>query len=594
MTEPATDALSAGSLSARLDGAGLRDVAVAGHPALDAVYVTVRDAGWGTVAGTIVSRKVETGPAGGTAELEVLHQQGDVRFRWRGRLELTLDQLRLTVDGVAESEFHANRIGLCLLHPQRLTGRELRVGGPGGERTGRFAPEISPHQPHRDLDRMSYAVSDTDGLDIALAGEVFEMEDHRNWSDPGWKTYGPPLSRPFPVHYRPGQRVRQSIVLSARPGSGPRPGRRAGAPVQLVVGEEIGLLPVIGLGVSGLPDVDDALARCVQRLAPGYLHVELEHRPGWERLLQRAAAEAALVGVPLDVALVAAPQRVPELAAQVARVVPRLGRLSVFTPDRHTTAAGTVACARTAAARSSGPQPGVGGGSRANLAELNRGDFDLGTWDFVTYGLTPTVHHDDDRSVLGTVAAVADGLRRAASIAGDRPVVVGPLTLRPRFNAYTGGPDPMPDPAAGGPDADPRQGGPLAAVYLAGALIELVGAAAVTVFRTVGEYGVLDRYGAPRPAAAVLAVFAELAGAPARRVSGHDPDLVALLARPVAGAGGSTLVVVNLADAPRPVALSGPRPVATTVLTGGELDPARPVLPALSVTAFRLPAPDPE
>jgi len=67
---------------------------------------------------------------------------------------------------VAESDFEANRIGLCLLHPQRLVGRELRVGGPGGEIDGRFTPEISPHQPFVDLDRMRYAVSDTDQLDI--------------------------------------------------------------------------------------------------------------------------------------------------------------------------------------------------------------------------------------------------------------------------------------------------------------------------------------------------------------------------------------------------------------------------------------------
>jgi ketopantoate reductase len=49
--------LTAGHLSAVLTRAELRNVRVAGHPALDAVYVAVRDASWRTVPGEVTARR---------------------------------------------------------------------------------------------------------------------------------------------------------------------------------------------------------------------------------------------------------------------------------------------------------------------------------------------------------------------------------------------------------------------------------------------------------------------------------------------------------------------------------------------------------
>ena len=50
--------------------------------------------------------------------------------------------------------------------------------------------------------------------ELRFAGDLFEMEDQRNWTDGSFKIYGTPLSLPFPVEIRAGDRVRQRVTMS--------------------------------------------------------------------------------------------------------------------------------------------------------------------------------------------------------------------------------------------------------------------------------------------------------------------------------------------------------------------------------------------
>lgn len=598
--------LSAGELSAVLDGSDIRQVNVAGRAALQMIYVTVRDAGWRTVPGEIIA--VRESDDGRIVTLDVRHRLDDLSFRWHGKVELTPNRLKFTIEGVAESAFEANRIGLCLLHPQSLRGRALRVGGPHGETIGVFPMAISPHQPFVDLHRMTYSISDTDELQIDLTGDLFEMEDHRNWSDPGWKTYCTPLARPAPMRYLPGQQVRQSIELTAVIGgaaaqapasdiAGRTSAPRSFAPpaesdpVQLQVGvQSSGRLPVLGLGASDSSnaEADRSLRQLLGTGRLEYLHVELEHGRDWRQRLTRATTEAKTLDVAIDVALIAFSSDLASMATAVGALGERLHRVSVFSPDRHITEPGTVNDTRRLLTDVS-PSVQFGGGSRANLAELNRGHFDCDSWDFVTYGLNPQVHHVDDRSIMSTVSAISDGLEQARRVADGLPVVVGPVTLRPRFNAYTGAADPLPDPWGSAPDIDPRQAADLAGVYLAGAITELIGATAITAYRTVGPRGIVSMDGAPAPAAVVVAAFGELAGWSAFPVTSTCSDLVAVAGHTTQG--DSVVIVTNLGENTRQLELVDSRILRTDLLVGqlaagqsDRLDPhSNPVMPRRSV-----------
>ena len=129
------------------------------------------------------------------------------------------------------TEFATNRTGLVVLHPPALAGTELTVRHSGGavERT-LFPGRISPHQPAFDIAGLSWS-HDGLGVDVRFTGDVFEMEDQRNWTDASYKTYSRPLALPFPYPLAEGERVVQSIDVSVSGAPVPRrptPSRASG------------------------------------------------------------------------------------------------------------------------------------------------------------------------------------------------------------------------------------------------------------------------------------------------------------------------------------------------------------------------------
>ncbi len=59
-----------------------------------------------------------------------------------------------------------------------------------------------------------------------MEGEVFEMEDQRNWTDASFKTYCRPLALPIPYRLEPSTPVRQTD--SPKPTPDKHPGFRGG------------------------------------------------------------------------------------------------------------------------------------------------------------------------------------------------------------------------------------------------------------------------------------------------------------------------------------------------------------------------------
>jgi D-apionolactonase len=576
MTEPPVLGIVAGGLTAELAGTGLGQVRADGWEALDGVYVAVRDAAWRTVPATVVSFRTEPNGDGSLTSMAVRHVDGGVDFSWTGWIQAEPDRIRFSMEGLAGSSFEANRIGFCLLHPQSLRGRPVHVAGPDGEVDAVFPEAVAPHQPFLAVTRMRYEVADGVTVELDLEGDLFEVEDHRNWSDPGWKTYCTPLSNPRPVRHHPGQPVRQAVEIRLQRSPSARPLGPHDGPVRINIGPEvIGTVPALGLGAALLNGLPDEVGHAVADMHPAHLHVELEQDLPWRRHLAAAAAEATSLDVPLDVALSADRIGLPELAKATAHAGARIGRVSVFGRAKHTTEEGTLSVVRQVFAAAD-VAAAFGGGSRAHLAELNRAVVDATDWDFATYGLTPQVHHSDERAVLATAAAIPDGLAQVRRIVGPMPIIVGPLTLRPRFRADAEAPDPIPAADADGPDIDERLHEDLGALYLAAAIPALLGAEAVTAYRTVGPRGVVTATGDVTPAARLIKLITAFAGRPAHGLTCSDP-LVATLAietRGEASVSGYDLLVANLAPASRNVRLNAGRILGAQLLDGKHLEPS--------------------
>ena len=230
-------------------------------------------------------------------------------------------EVRYRFDGRARSAFRRNRIGLCLLHPMDLAGQPVEVETPQGIVRGAFPAAISPHQPFLDIVALRQRAGDAT-LEVRFEGDLFEMEDQRNWTDASYKTYSTPLRLPYPVAVAPGDRVRQTITLRRLPpAAGERAGIASGAPAPVAVwparpaplladdapvGVRLttttaGTLPPLGLGLAsdGRPLAPEALAR-LRHVRPAHLHVPLDlsapdgaPEAPWRATLQRAARPRA-------------------------------------------------------------------------------------------------------------------------------------------------------------------------------------------------------------------------------------------------------------------------------------------------------------
>ena len=63
---------------------------------------------------------------------------------------------------------------------------------------------------------------------IRFEGDLWEMEDQRNWTDASYKTYSTPLRLPYPVEIQEGDRVWQRVTIEARGGERRNARRPAG------------------------------------------------------------------------------------------------------------------------------------------------------------------------------------------------------------------------------------------------------------------------------------------------------------------------------------------------------------------------------
>jgi hypothetical protein len=539
VAEPAPQVWESGRWSLELRGDELADIRCDGVLLARSIRFAARDRDWSTVPLLSVAS---------SADLRVDAVYEGFGARWTVALIVSTDADRLDVhlDAVSGGPWERARVGLVLLHPPGVAGRPLRVDHPDGSATATtFPAAISPHQPAFDIAALTWPA---DGLTARAEfdGEVFEMEDHRNWTDASFKTYGTPLARPLPVPVAAGERVEQRISLAVD-GRGEPPEARVPGPIALVpTGRPF---PVIALAASTAPGPAPA-AR-----TPVSVHlVELDvDAPGWRETLERRLAEAGAADV--DVRLVAvSPEALAEpVEALAGRPVVRLGATATGT---QVTEPGHFA-ALTAAAARAGLTAELVGGARSHFTEVNRRLADLPATGGLAFATTPGAHNLERAQLVEAIAMQRLVATTAVGLAAGRPVHVGPVTLRPRYLTFASRPLPAPEPGIGyllAPDADdPRQASDALAAWTvaSAAALAVDGVASIAYFETWGPRGIRAADGTPYPVAAAIETLAALTGAERLDVDGIlPPDVWIAAAR---RDRGDTVLVANLASRPTEV-----------------------------------------
>jgi hypothetical protein len=241
-------------------------------------------------------------------------------------------------------------------------------------------------------------------------------------------------------------------------------------------------------------------------LRPDHLRVELDlANPDWRDQLAQAAANAYTIGAALDLSVIGSSSAVSwlDLADEIGDRSHDVGRVFVFPPvaepivfprgdlvtDRETLEGARAALAGTGIE--------VGGGTRAYFTELNRGTetVPFEELDAVSFTVNPQVHAFDVLSLVENIAAQATTVESTRAFAGDVPLVVGPITLKPQSNPNaTSAPPPTPPDEL--PDSvDPRQMSLFGAGWTVGSISRLAaaGADALTYYELLGWRGLLER-----------------------------------------------------------------------------------------------------
>ncbi len=568
--------LRAGPLTAIFEGGDLRYVRFGNREILRRVYVAIRDKDWGTILPRLTNLVIERSDRSFHIAFDCRNQQGEIDFFWKGSIVGAEDgTITCAMEGEALSTFLRNRIGWCVLHPIAECAGVGFVAekDDGSIEVGQFPRFISPHQPVKDLRAISHEVVPGLWAEVRFAGDVFEMEDQRNWTDASFKTYSTPLSLPYPVEVTRATRVSQSITLLLRGKVAPPPDEPA--PLTIVVeAQAASAFPTIGLGVaSDGQALSDREIERLRDLRPAHLRVDLRlGDPGFPKDFRRAADEARALGASLEVALFltdAADAELASLRGLVDEVRPTIARWLVFHEAEPSTSERWVHLARRHLAGYDSAAK-IGAGTNRYFTELNRGRPPVVALDLVCYSLNPQVHAFDNWSLVEALQGQAETALSARQFSGDLPLAVTPVTLKSRLSPDGSGPARAPAPGALPSTVDPRQTSLFGAAWTVGSLKYLSesGVSSLTYYETAGWRGVMEREtgsplpelfrslpGAVFPLYHVLADVNELAGAEVLAATSSDPlSIVGLALRQ----GERTrLLVANLTAEERSVRIDG-------------------------------------
>ena len=405
-------------MNARSQGSSLRDLVRQGYigpfwcegqEILRRIFVTVRDRRWGEVPPTNFEYAIDE-PAG-IATFNARHTSDEVDFEWRGTLKISENgqELRFSFEGKALRDMEVCRVGLVVLHPvESMVDANLAVHSPQGNHRFTVPRLISPQplvnglpqgmtEPFSDL---VIERPDFGKLELRFAGDLFELEDQRNWGDASFKTYCTPLRLGFPRKVEAGASILHSleaVFVPAQTRVRPSPPKKAGRTRFPMIKRESPLLDV------SKPDDMTSLRSVLASPSPTKAELRVE------------------LGTGLDFPL--------DLVALLSRYNERIERLLICGPGTSLPPPQAIQRLRQKLESSGSLNFPLVAATRGYFVELNRGGKFEAPVTGVGFPLTATVHGDDPETITENVAALVDIAETARHLTGVSEIVISPLAL---------------------------------------------------------------------------------------------------------------------------------------------------------------------
>ncbi|MDX1284974.1 MAG: hypothetical protein R3182_08185, partial [Draconibacterium sp.] len=402
------------------------------------IYSAVRDHNWGTVEPKILDEEISKSENGFHVKTLVQYQQNNIHFQSEYQIIGHSKKLELVMKGKALSTFQTCRVGFCVLHPiNECASNECTILHPDGSNERAIFPEfISPHQPMMNIAGMEWQPSESISAKLKFEGDIFEMEDQRNWTDASYKTYCRPLDKSFPFEVKKGEKINQKIVLEVE-----------GDECSIIEKDETIIfkidknrtfqIPELGVCNTNRYDViTSSEAEVLKDLPFSHLRAELRlSEKAWKLNLARIVAESNQLDLPLFLVLyfsknwenewrdlVKAFQNIPVQVNHILIVgknhLPDDEVLKNIRPKL----------------KKLFPNAKIGNGVNAYFAELNRNRPKTELADFISFTISPQVHAFDNASLVENLEAQKHTVKSAKKYFPGKPIFVSPITLKQRFN----------------------------------------------------------------------------------------------------------------------------------------------------------------
>jgi hypothetical protein len=487
---PVKTLLKAGDLDLTYEAGSIRNIKLGDFEAVRMIYVALRDDHWGTIIPAISEERIEVEDGSFTISYLGRYRQQGIQFDLRARVTGSNNKIVFEIDGEALSDFLTNRTGFCLLHPAKeCLGKTGKVISPDGWQKPFVFPQlISPVQPVKNISEMSWPIEGGGTAEIKFEGEVFEMEDQRNWTDDSYKTYCRPLALPFPYFLKKGEHISQRITLSVF-GKSPAVASENCYHLTYDVSKIIGI-PEIGVRRS---KQDEALSQnecsILDKVNFDFYEVQLNFSAGWEKDLQNAFDECQLLEAALKLVVRFSAnyeQEITQLLPLLSENKVTLNAVLVLREQEHENIEGFIdqMCRRF---KSAFPDLSIGAGNSGYFTELNSNPIKSSEVDFLSYSINPQVHAFDNQTIVENLSGQFATVRSAKAFAGKKGVHISSVTFKKQGSEESNVEGGLPK------EVDPRQMSLFGAAWTLGSLKQLseAGAEAITYFDAVGEKGII-------------------------------------------------------------------------------------------------------
>ncbi len=223
---PAAVVLDAGPVRVVFADGDLRQVRRDGTEIVRRIYVAVRDLDWNTLPGEISDLEIADDSGKFRIRFTRRHRSGGLDYQWHAEIDGEADgTIRYRMRGAALAAFPYAKIGICVHHPtDGFAGQPYHGTAPAGPVAGSLPDAIGP-QVHLDdgtdlplFDPVSdLAVTHESGgvVGFEFSGDLWEMEDQRNWTDASYKSASTPASLGYHHEAVAGDQFDQQVVIRA-------------------------------------------------------------------------------------------------------------------------------------------------------------------------------------------------------------------------------------------------------------------------------------------------------------------------------------------------------------------------------------------